>query len=321
MLNQLKKYPAPLRISIVEGMMASIMSGGGMVFVVPFAVFLGANSFEVGLLTAIPALLAAWFQIGSIKLIQIYKNRKSIVLFTVALQAVSWIAIALIPFIFPMQQVGWLIALTTISVVVGTIGAPLWQSWMRSLTPKEILGEYFGVRNALTGAVVFLATLLGGLALNLAEPSVTLYAFVGIFIASFIGRAISAGLFSKIEEPKFLYNPREVIGIGHYIKQLGKDNFGHFVLFGTLMTFTIGMITPFISLYFLEGLGLNNNYLLYTILISASTLTAVISMPHWGRMIDKFGTIKLLQTTGLIVCEDSICASQISFTNHSNQRK
>ena len=44
MFESLNKYPKSLRISIIEGMMGSIMYGGGFGFIMAFAVYLGANS-------------------------------------------------------------------------------------------------------------------------------------------------------------------------------------------------------------------------------------------------------------------------------------
>jgi len=302
MFENLKKYPEPLRISILEGMMASIMSGGALIFIVPFAVFLGANSFEIGLLAALPALLGAWFQLGSLKLLEVYKKRKNAIVLIVFLQAISWLLIALIPFIFPSDQVLWLILITTIGTLVGSAGAPLWQSWMRSLTPENILGEYFGVRNAITGTVVFLTMLFCGILLDAVNPSLTLFAFCGIFIISFAGRIGSAALLTRIEDNGIIIDKTEKTNVFAFIKQLSKDNFGHFVLFGTLMTLAIAIVGPFFSLYLLEGLNLKKDYLLYTLIMSASTVTTLLSMPYWGRVIDKHGTIKVLKATGLLVC-------------------
>jgi MFS family permease len=298
-VDKFKSYSKPLQLSIEEGMFYSIMVGAAMTFVVAFAVYLGANSFEVGLLSAVPALFASWIQLASIKLLHIYKKRKPAIIITVLVQATSWLLIAAIPFIFPQNQVFWLILLTTIGTAIGSIGGPLWQSWIKSITPKEIIGEYFGVRNSLTGAIVLIVTILCGIFLRVIDPSKTLLVFMGIFLISFLGRIISSFLFFKIEDPEF--QPiEEKIHLFSFIKQLGKDNFGHFVLFGTLWSFTLAMVGPFLSFYLLEFLGLSNDYLLYTLIICAPTLTALISMPYWGKAIDKYGTITILKATALL---------------------
>ncbi|MEI7961349.1 MAG: MFS transporter [archaeon] len=302
MFSFLDKYPAPLRRSILEGSFAAIMTGGAMAFLVPFAVLLGANTIQIGFLTALPAFLAAWFQLGSIRILEFYKKKKQIVFFSVFVQALSWLAIAALPFIFQSNQVTWLIAIATAGTVIGSLGMPFWQSWMRSLTPRELLGEYFGMRNAIIGFIVFLSTIVCGYLLDSAIANTLLYAFIGIFLAGFVGRLISAYLITKIEEPEEENPPKVNVNIFGYISKLKNKNFGHFILFGTLMSFSIALVAPYVSLYFLDGLGLKNNYLLYTVLISAGTLTTLISLPYWGHVIDKYGSIKLLKATGLLVC-------------------
>jgi len=298
--NKLNKYPKPLRLSVVEGMFASLMFGGGMIFIVPFAVFLGANKIEIGLLSALPALFAAWFQLGSVRILEVYKNRKTPIMIMVFFQALSWLLIAAIPFIFPSNQMFWLILITTIGTLIGSAGGPLWQSWMRSLTPKEFLGEYFGMRNAISGTVVFLTMFACGLLLKIIEPSLTVYVFALIFLLSFIGRLLSTLIFGKIEDPPFEIDTDNKTHILTFINQLRKDNFGYFVLFGTLMTFAISLIGPFFSVYLLEGLGLKYDYFTYTLIISASAIASLISMSYWGKLIDKHGTIKVLRATGLL---------------------
>lgn len=297
--DEIKKYPRPLQLSIIEGMFTSIMSGGGITFIVPFALFLGANKLEIGFLIAFPALFAAFAQLGSIRLLDFYKKRRHAIVAIVFFQALSWLLIGLVPFIFVREQIFALIIIYTIGNVVTSTAGPLWQSWMSRLTPREILGEYFGTRNALTGIVVFLIMLFGGLLLKFIEPSLTLYAFSTIFLLSFLGRLISSIIFTRIEDPEFIPE-KDSTHFLTFVSQLRKDNFGYFVLFGSLMTFAISMVGPFLSVYLLENMGMKNDYLTYTLIICASAIATLISMPYWGKIIDKYGSIKTLKVTGLL---------------------
>ncbi len=298
-LDGIKKYPVPLQLSIIEGMFASIMTGGGVTFIVPFALFLGANSLEIGFLLAFPALFAAFAQLGSIKLLDFYKQRKKAIITITFFQSISWLLIALIPFFFAQNQIFALIVIYTIGNIIGSLSGPLWQSWMSNLTPREILGEYFGLRNSLTGVVVFLAMLLGGVLLKFIEPSLTLYAFSAIFLLSFFGRFISSLTFRKIEDSDFILE-KDSTNFITFVSQLRKDNFGYFVLFGSLMTFAIALVGPFLSVYLLQNLGLQKDYFTYTLIICASAVTTLISMPYWGKIIDKYGSIKTIKATGFL---------------------
>ncbi|MGI6589740.1 MAG: MFS transporter [Candidatus Iainarchaeum sp.] len=297
--EDVKKYSPTLKLTIVEGMFTSIMTGGAATFIIPFALFLGATSQEVGFLVAFPALIAAFAQLGALKLLKVYKKRRTALTSMVFLQSLSWLLIGLIPFFFKNDQVFALTLIYVVGQVIGSMGSPIWQSWMSSLVPKQIIGEYFGIRNALTGLVVFVTMLLSGLALRFVEPSQTLYVFSGIFIISFLGRFMASILFSKTEDPEFVPEKDSTRFID-FVTQLRKDNFGYFVLFGSLMTFGISLIGPFFSVYLLEVVGLKSDYLTYTLIIAAAALANLISMPYWGKIIDKYGIIKTTKVTGLL---------------------
>lgn len=302
MLPKINNFSKPLQLAIIESIFTSLMTGSAMVFVIPFAIYLGANSIQIGLITALPALLAAWFQLSSLKLLKFY-TRKKIVMATVFIQATTWMIIAILPFIAPFNQIGILIALTTVGTVIMSIGNPLWNSWVRKLASKEILGEYFGARNALAGVVVFLTTIICGITLDLAKPNYTLLAFFGIFSIGFIGRILALMIFAKIEDPKLEYNEIEKgVSLIEFTTHLTKTNFGNFILLGTFLTFTTAMISPYIYFHLLENLGLKNNYFVFTALISAATISSIISLPYWGRIIDKYGSAKLLKATTILSC-------------------
>lgn len=297
--EEIKNYSPTLKLTIVEGMFTSLMTGGAATFIIPFALFLGATSQEIGFLIAFPALIAAFTQLGSLKILKIYKKRRIALTSIVLLQSISWLLIGLIPFFFKTNQVLALTIIYVIGQVIGSMGSPIWQSWMSSLIPKKIIGEYFGIRNALTGLVVFITMLLSGVILKFIEPNYTLYIFSTIFIISFLGRFIASIIFSKTEEPELIIE-KDSIHFLNFVSQLRKDNFGYFALFGSLMTFGIALIGPFFSVYLLEEIGLKNDYLTYTLIIAAATLSTLISMPYWGKIIDKYGPIKTIKVTGLL---------------------
>jgi len=297
---QINDYSKSLRISIIEGMFFSIMNGAGAVFLIPFALFLGASNFDVGLLIAIPVLFAAWLQLGALKLLRICGKRRMVVVITDLLQSVSWLLVAATPFLFPNNQILFLIIFASLASIFGTIGTPLWQSWMQSITPKKVLGKYFGIRNAILGIVAFLTMLACGFYLKLITTEFMLLAFILIFLLSFAGRLVSGIIANKIEEPPIIVK-KETIHIFAFIKQLGKNNFGHFVLFGTLMSFTLAMTGTFFSVYLLTTLGLSSDYMMYIAIISASVIGSVVSMTYWGKIIDMFGAVAILRATTIVL--------------------
>lgn len=192
---------ADLKFSIIEGVFATILLSAGVSFIIPFAVFLGANSLEIGFLTAFPALFSAWMQLVSIKILEIFKERKAAVIIFVSLQALFFLPIAFLPFIFQENTIFWLIIFYTVSLTLGSVAGPIWQSWMKSIVPNKIFGSYFGFRNAVIGISSFTFLLLFGFSLNLFQQEAGMI-FFGIFLTATIGRIIGTIIFFKISIPQ-----------------------------------------------------------------------------------------------------------------------
>ncbi len=289
-----------LKFSIIEGVFATILLSASMAFIIPFAVHLGANSLEIGFITAFPALFAAWLQLLSVRILDAFRKRKELVIIFCFLQAMFFLPIAFVPFIFKDNPVQWLIIFYTISLVLGSLAGPIWQSWMKSLVPKKVVGSYFGFRNAIVGISSFLFFIGFGLSLKLFELHIGMV-FFGIFILGAVGRLIAVWLFTKISDPreKTVFEKRtRFVG---FLKNMKKTKFGYFILYASLMSFGIALTGPFVAYHYLENIGLKNDYFMYTVLISTMMISVVIGMNYWGRIVDKFGTIKTLKATSILV--------------------
>ncbi|MEK6958893.1 MAG: MFS transporter [archaeon] len=288
-----------LKVSVIEGVFASILLLSAVAFVVPYALYLGASSVQIAFLIAFPTLLASWLQIFSVKLLEIVKSRKRIVVVVVLLQSAAMLGFVLIPFIDGIDKVTWLIVCYTVAIMIGTLGSPVWQSWMKALTPEKMLGKYFGFRNSVTIAFSFVTLIFFGYLLGLFQEN-PLWAFIFIFIIAVIGRTISGILSTKMDDPIFEPEPkRERVGFIKFVYDLQKTNFWYFLLFGGLMTFAVSMVGPFLSMYMLNDLKIG--YFDYTLIIASSTFASIISMPYWGKLIDRHGTIKILKATSLLL--------------------
>lgn len=289
-----------LKFSIIEGFFATILLSAGISFIVPFALFLGASSVEIGFLAAFPALFAAWLQLFSLRILEIFKKRKEMVVIFTILQVIFFLPIVFMPFIFQENQVFWLIFFYTLSLVSGALAGPIWQSWMKAIVPKKNFGSFFGFRNSIIGISSFTFLLLFGFALNLFESNLAMV-FLGIFLLAALGRFIGTIIFLKINDPPTKIKFEKKIRFVGFIKNINKNKFGHFILYGTLMSFGISLTAPFVGYHFLENIGLKSNYFFYTILISVAMVAAIIGMNYWGKLVNQFGSIKVLKATSIIV--------------------
>ncbi|MEK6918157.1 MAG: hypothetical protein AABW51_04375 [Nanoarchaeota archaeon] len=80
------------KISVREGSAYSMMEGFGARYTTPFALAIGANNTQIGLLSSIPSLLGSFSQLYTLHEMDKW-SRKRIVFIGVFLQALMWLAL------------------------------------------------------------------------------------------------------------------------------------------------------------------------------------------------------------------------------------
>jgi MFS family permease len=82
-------------------------------------------------------------------------------------------------------------------------------------------------------------------------------------------------------------------------RTLNSTNVGRFILYCAFINLTVYLAGPFFSVYMLRDLKFS--YLTYVIIGSTASLVTLLCMPYWGKRIDRFGNIKVLKITSLII--------------------
>ena len=293
------KIDASLKYSVCDGSANSAMIGVGEQYVSPYAISLNATSSQIGLLSSLPPLAGAIFQLFSPKTIDWMKSRKNVVLIAVFIQALMWLPILFIPFLIPLLGVNAVILFFTLYAVFGSFTSPAWMSWMGDLVPENRRGKYFGLRTKITSAVLFLGIVGGGLILNKLSSLSLFWSFGILFVSAMIFRLISWYFLFKMYEPKYEPRPNAYFSFTDFIKRLSKSNFGHFVMYMCAMNFAVYIASPFFALYLLRDL--NWTYLQYMIYLGASVLAAYITMTAWGEYSDRFGNKIIFSICGILV--------------------
>ena len=295
-----KKIKKSLFYSIVDGSFWSIMFGMGERYLAAFAVFLKATNLQLGLLTSLPLLIGSILQYFSMKLTDYFGSRKRFTMTTATIQAFIWIPI-LLSFFMGKMSVNFLILFAIIYFVSGMIAVPAWNSWIGDLVPAEIRGKYFAKRNRITGLVIFLSFVLGGIILDLFKDGSNkqYIGFIIIFLAAMFARFFSVMFLGKKYEPKFKIRKRSEFSFFDFIKQARFRNYGLFVFFLTLMNFAVYITAPYFVAYMLYDLEFS--YFTYMIVVSAAFIAKYLSLPVWGELTDTYGTKKILALTGFII--------------------
>ena len=291
------------KISIIEGSAYSVSDGFGFRNITPYALALGASNVVIGLLDSVPSLIGNLSQLFTNRLMERY-SRKTIVVFSVFSQAITWLLV-LLPgvfyFIFDFNSAlssGMLIAVYTLLVLSGAIAGPAWQSWMKDLVTSNI-GTYFGRRNKICEFVGLIAMLTAGFILDYFKQTKIFIGFFILFFFSFLFRNISGYMFTKKYEPKFKIMKEHYFSFFQFIKKMPSNNFGRFVIFDLLISFSTAIAAPFFAVYMLREKGLS--YFFYMLILICSSLSGLASMTLWGKFADNFGNRRVMKIAGLFI--------------------
>ncbi len=165
-----------------------ILSGSTISFLSVYAARLGASAYEIGLLTAGPAVVGLAFTLPAGRWLHA-RPVGGAVFWSALLARLGYLVFAFLPFLFvPHQQVTMLVWLVLLMTIPGTILAIGFNALYASAIPLEWRGHVVGIRNALLALVYVLTSLLCGWLLNNLsfERGYTL-----IFALGFVGAAMS----------------------------------------------------------------------------------------------------------------------------------
>ena len=304
LVDDLKQREEALKISVKEASSYSLMDGFGLRYITPYALALQLSKLQIGLLSSLPALLANFSQIFTPKLMEKH-SRKKIVFLGMFLQSLMWLILIGIGIGFfylkwnrEISSSSFVIAYT-ILILFGTLTGPAWSSWMKDLTEGVKSGEFFGRRSKVAGIVALVCMLIGGLILDYSEHFNLFIGFVILLSLAFLGRLGSSLLIKKQYEPKWDKKEGYYFSFIDFVKQMHRNNYGKFVLTTASMAFAMSISGPFFPVYMLENLKFS--YVQFTIVTMCSAAIALIVMQKWGRFADKYGNLKVIKISGLLI--------------------
>jgi len=220
------------------------------------------------------------------------------------LQALLWLPIALLSALFlknPALTPLLLIVFYTVYALVGLFISPVWSSWMKDIVDEEKRGKYFGKRNKIAGAAGLAATLIAGFILDFFKnQGYILLGFGVLFILASLFKMVSRSYLKKQYEPKLKIQDGYYFSFGQFLRKSLTNNYGKFVIFIALINFTVALSGPFFAPYMLRDLGLNYvTYILLNLIIPS--VVTLVTMPLWGILTDRHGSIKIIQTTAWLI--------------------
>ena len=165
-----------------------ILNGSTIAFLSIYAARLGASETEIGLLTAVPAIINLIFALPAARLLERTSTGKA-VFWSSILQRLFYLLLIPLPFLLlPRQQVWTIVSITLIMSIPGTALAIGANALIGEAVVPEWRGTVVGIRNAFFSVATILASLICGQILNrLMFPT----GYEIVFAIGFLGAAFS----------------------------------------------------------------------------------------------------------------------------------
>lgn len=290
------------RTILWEGIFSRFMDAlTGGVFLAGIALFLGASTFVVALIAALP-FLAQVAQVPSVGLLMRARNRRPIVVTASSAARSLLFVVALLVWLVPGRFDAWtlfgILALGSLATVVST-GA--WNWWMRDLLPRSELGRYFGRRLQITATIAALAIPVAGFGLDWFSARGETH--LGYALLFLLGGA--AGLTSSLiisltphrPAPRAPAVPNPFRALADPLRDPQNRRLAVALM---LVTATLTILFPFTAVYMIRSL--EYSFALISVLALVSQFAYVGSLHVWGNLSDRFGNVPiLLISVGMVV--------------------
>src|SRR5687767_2551098 len=104
-----------------EGVFAQMMIGIVDYYVTPLALFLGASNQHIGMMAAIPSLLASISQFFAVRAVTLAGDRRRLLVYGVFLQSLFLLPVGILVLTNLPHRIEWLIALVALHRVLGAL--------------------------------------------------------------------------------------------------------------------------------------------------------------------------------------------------------
>ena len=290
-----------LRMMVLEGMASgavfSVASGG---FMAAYALALGANNLQVGILAALPFVTQV-AQLPAVLAVERYRARKAIGVPALLAAHLMWAPIGAVPFVLDTPgaaAVAVVIALLALRGLFAPVWATTWTSWMRDLVPQDVLGSYYARRLAVITVSMAVVGLGGSFFVRwwqgASAPEEAVFAYSFLLIGGALTFGIAGPMFAlRAKEPSMpaaAESGRSALGV--LAEPLRDRNFSQLVRFLFAWSLVSNLAIPFFAVYMLKELGYSLSAVIGLTVLSQ--VTNVLFVRVWGPMADRVGSKPVL---------------------------
>lgn len=287
---------------VKEGVTAELVIRALDFYLIPFALFLGADTKQVGLLMSIPHLLCTIALLFTPGIARMVGNRQKVLVFTIGVQACLLATLPLLPFFHTNVSLLVLIGVIALFRTSGAVMGPVWGSLVSHYLPDDTRGKFFGSRSRFIGIAGLAGTLVWAAILSLSQYTSEAWGYVILFASVFVARLFSFYFARRMEEIPITDEPRARfrLDLKAQLKKYFRDRrLTRFLVFMAWMTFATQFALPFFSVWLRKNLALD--YTWYTAIQMTSVIVGLYFFPIWGKRADKYGNMRVMRLSNLMI--------------------
>jgi MFS family permease len=252
-----------------------------------------------GLIVSLP-FLANFLQIFLTPALAHFFPAKSITLVAAWANAAGWLALTLVlPFLpraDPAASTPVFFAFFLGFSLLASVNGVAWNSWTQEWSPERLRGKYFGFRNGLIQAATVLFLLLVWGTLGLFKGS--LVALQSVLIVAVALRVWSIVAQHRLKLGAAVTGSPPLPWRAQLATIRRSRSLLMFIAFGAIWGFAYNSLGPFYPVFMYRQLGLSvANVCLFIIL---NTIGAAVTMPTWGRLLDRLGNKSVMAAAILL---------------------
>jgi MFS family permease len=272
-------------------------STGGM-FLIGYALALGATNVQIGLMSSIP-MLAVVVQLVSAYFVERGASRKKLTILALLCAISGWAVVAMLPAILgkstPDIKIAALIGLITAIGAFAHISSNARSSWVGDLIPEDMRGLFFGKMTMYAGLIGVFFALAEGKFLDRVK-SLGISAFSWLFVFGMLFGLVSLLLFLPQSDVKLEEDEHDRNLLQHVIETFSNKPL--MLLMVVAIVWSLQTIaSPFYATYMLRDLHMP--FLGLGVINASGALTMLLSSPSWGQIVSNYGSRPVLIVTTL----------------------
>ncbi len=278
-----------IKASYVQAMVSAVYgaSVGGM-FLIGFALQLGADNVQIGLMSTVP-MLTIVVQLLSAMIVERGVSRRRLTIGTSLMSVLGWGLIVALPYatrgMAEDLRISILIGIITVNTVFAYIAGNARSSWIGDLIPAKRWGHFFGRLIMYAGIIGALLAMIEGTFLDRLKKG-GVEAFSWLFLFGMVFGILNVLLFvPQADVPLLAHETRR------RFRDMVRDTVANRMLMAVMLYAVIlslqAIAGPFYATYVLRDLKMS--FLSFGILGGVATVTVLLSSPFWGRIVDRYG--------------------------------